>query len=112
MRERDNFFVGYLPTPRGLRRWLFAAAICAVVSMLVTAILIAGRQRSPGEGKWEVGRPRQIEGVYVDTPYPMLHARDATLLLVAEGKVVAPAEASLRNRWVRASGTVLHRGEM
>jgi hypothetical protein len=42
----------------------------------------------------------------------MLHTSEATLLLVGEGKVGAPGVASLRSKRVRASGTLLRRGEL
>ena len=109
MHDRDGFFVGYLPTPTALHRWTLAVAGCALLVMITAAIVIAAGQRDPGDGRWDTAT-RQVEGVYVDSPYPMLHTDDATLLLVGEGKVAGPREVSLRDQRVRAAGTILKRG--
>ena len=104
----DDFFIGYAPTPPGLRGWLRIAAVCAILVMLSGAILIAARQRSGGDGVWESGSTREVEGVYVEAPYPMLMTGEQILLLVGAGKVAASPTIKPGDR-VRVSGTRLRR---
>jgi hypothetical protein len=87
MSDRDEFFVGYLPTPPGLRRFLLGAVAIILVISAATAILIAARQRDPGSGSWDLSGDVQLSGILVREPYPMLQTGDGRMvLLVGEGK--------------------------
>lgn len=110
----DDFFVGYLPTPRRLKRFLLAVGIASVLLALLTAQIIASRQRDPGNGTWSTDQHAFI-GTLALRPYPMLHFTDGagTLLLVGDGKHAAEIAADLRDgQIVRAAGTVIARANV
>jgi hypothetical protein len=104
----DDFFVGYLPTPARVSRFLRGTVVVLIVTALTAAALIASRQRDPGDGRWD-DREQSFEGLLIVHPYPMLQLEDgSTLLLVAEGKhAIVPTLA--QGRHVRAKGTVIDR---
>ena len=104
----DDFFVGYLPTPGRLSRFLRAAGISLIVLAALAAGVIASRQRDPGDGVWEAD-PRAITGLLIRRPYAMLQRPDGSvLLLVGEGKVGFDAGEGT----VSATGTIIHRGNL
>lgn len=89
----DEFYVGYLPVPPGHRRFLIALLPMLLVGVVVGGVLVAAQQQSPGAGQWEFGVYREVEGVVLADPYPMLltppirpGARPNVYLLVKEGK--------------------------
>jgi hypothetical protein len=105
---KDDFFVGYLPTPQGLGAFLRRTVVLLLVTTLMTAGLIASRQRDPGAGRWD-DREQSFEGLLIVRPYPILQLADgSTLLLVAEGKhVFVPTLPE--GQQVRAKGTTIDR---
>lgn len=71
-RRDDDFFVGYLPVPEGLARFLRRAVVAlALLAIAVAAILAAG-QRPLGSGEFEFGVERELEGVLRAEPLPAL----------------------------------------
>jgi hypothetical protein len=108
IRDSDDFFVGYLPTPGPLRNLLRGAAASLVALAALAAGVIASRQRDPGNGVWEADS-HVFSGVLINRPYPMLQRPDGTtLLLVGEGKVGIDAKEG----GIRATGTIIRRGNL
>src|ERR1043165_3123638 len=85
----DDFFVGYLPTPSGVRRLLTIVVALVAVSVCGLSIAIAALQRDPGEGTWQLDKPIEVTGVVRAFPYPLLETDASPLLIVSEGKVGA-----------------------
>jgi hypothetical protein len=105
---KDDFFVGYLATPQGLRAFLRRTVALLLVTALTAAGLIASRQRDPGTGRWD-DHEQTFEGLLIGHPYPMLQLADgSTLLRVAEGKHAAVPTLG-EGRQVRAKGTIIDR---
>jgi hypothetical protein len=123
----DEFYVGYMVTPRGLSR--FARLVCATLAAcaLVGGGLIAWAQRNPGGAEWE-SHERTLRGVLVALPYPVLmldkpgaeslgrawfsRASDefVPVLLVDPGKFGTQGRAgALDGRRVEMRGTLLSR---
>jgi hypothetical protein len=112
--QDEEFFVGYLPTPPRLKRFLLAGGVAIVLLALTTAQIIASRQRDPGNGTWSTDQ-RAFTGTLTLQSYPMLHLSDGTgtLLLVGEGKhAAAIAEDRPERQIVRATGTVIARANV
>ncbi len=121
--EHDEFFVGWLPTPRKYARFLRPIVVVLLVAAAATAAILAFLQRDPGRGRWDADDVRTFEGVAFTMPYAMVRVPGErpedpprTLLLVEEGKFGAlPRVAELvqgrpEGVAVRVSGTLLHRG--
>lgn len=112
--ESDEFFVGYLPTPPRLSRWLKRAVMAIVAVVVVTAAVVAALQNDPGDAVWTLDQEESWEGVLIARPYPMLKVTGPngtrTLLLVSEGKqgVMDRLPAHDCDR-VRVKGTLLQR---
>src|SRR5438045_672504 len=90
-RMSDDFFIGYLKTPAGLRRFLRGAVIVASLTGAALAAVLAARQRDPGDGVWDLSHATTLEGVAYTTPCPLIRITgpggdSATVLLVGQGK--------------------------
>jgi hypothetical protein len=111
---KDEFFVGYSPTPPRLGRLLRRAVSVFVLLACSAAILIAARQRDPGDGQWNVAHEKEFVGRLAMRPYPMLQSADGlTLLLVGVGKVGAGDSVDgLDGRIIRVRGTTLQRSNL
>ncbi len=115
--QSDEFYVGYLPLPRGQRRALALLVPLLVVGPALAAVLIASKQKNPGAGDWQSDRTVELDGEFVARPYAMLRTMPEdpagavqTVLLVSAGKHGAPtALAALHGRRVRVRGTRLQR---
>lgn len=89
--SHDDFFVGYLTTPRRARRFLVWLIPSAIAAALVTAAISTAQHADPGAANWDTDHITVIEGIADIAPYAMIRARDSnatirTTLLVAEGK--------------------------
>ncbi len=69
--NNDNFYVGYLPLPKGLKGT--TAALVAILFALIAldAWLIAKLQPDAGNGRW-ADTPSEFVGTLTRDPYPML----------------------------------------
>lgn len=122
-RDREAFFVGYLPLPaelRGFLRGVFAGLACLFGA---TALVVASQQRPLGDGRFEYGVESTLEGVLRAEPIPSLWttaavADDAVATvpfdvvpLVGQGKH-GPSDAvrALAGHRVRATGSWIARG--
>jgi hypothetical protein len=112
----DEFFVGYLPVPSRLARFLRIIVPVALVAAAVIGWIVTRAHNRPGTGEWIDDRVQSFEGVIDTTPCAMLRvaAGDGegvqTILLVSEGKFGARERAAaFAGRMVRVRGTVLQR---
>jgi hypothetical protein len=115
MREpKDEFFVGYFPTPPLLGRFMRRAVGMLLLLACSAAIVIAARQRDPGDAQWDVAYEKEFVGQLATKPYPMLEsANGKMLLLVGVGKMAAGDSVdTLDGRTVRARGTTLQRSNL
>ncbi len=113
----DEFFVGYLKTPVGLRRFLRSAALVVLLTGITLAVALAASQRDPGDGVWDLAHAKTLEGVAYTTPCPLIRiaGRDGTamtVLLVGQGKVGAAARIAADGHAVRVRGHALERGRV
>jgi hypothetical protein len=88
--ERD-FYVGYLPTPARDARFLFGFLPALALALIGVALVLAGFQRDPGDGRWETGQEITLEGELIAAPFPMLRIGSSAgdierVLLVEMGK--------------------------
>ncbi len=109
----DDFYVGYLPTPKSHASTLRIIVPALLLSMAGIASLVAYSQRDPGTGSWN-SATEQFSGVAIAHPAPMLivngtHGPQA-LLLVEEGKHGSLSRiASFNGKHVDITGTRISR---
>lgn len=121
-KDRDEFFIGWLPVPRPYVWFLRPLVAALVLTTAGMAIVLALLQRHPGTGRWDVDDFRTFDGIVYASPYALVRVPGEkrgdpprTLLLVEEGKVGARSrvERLVQGRAegvaVRVSGTILHR---
>src|SRR5438270_920553 len=87
--DRDEFFIGWEPVPRGYRRFLRSVCVLLFIAGVTLAYLTASHQGSPGAGQWDSGAVQTFDGIVFAGPYAMLHVPGqpaCTFLLVEEGK--------------------------
>lgn len=119
--ETSAFYVGYLPTPRPLVRFLRVFVPVTLWTLATVAALISATATDPGPAVWNDGHAQTFRGTLVRWPYPMLVESDGPLdgstntassvrLLIETGKrgVSRPLEA-LEGRAVVISGWTLER---
>lgn len=88
--ERDPFYVGYLPLPKWIKRFIVPWLVGNIVLALGIAAVIAQQHREPGEGVWETSSIVELEGAFVEEPYPILQGYNKqTYILVGQGKIGA-----------------------
>ena len=116
-RPHEEFFVGYLPLPRSLRRFLIAAAALLVLGWLLAGYAVAEHTQGAGRGKFAFGASQGTLGVLTLDPVPTLWTQDAALpggvrgtLLARQGKFGLQASArALDGHAVRVSGSLIER---
>ena len=120
--SKDDFFVGYLPTPARLRVFLFGVAAFLVGGFAALAFALGVAQDDPGKGdfRWAWG-PQEVVGRLDTLPYPVLHVTQGSkhipagrsLLLTGVGKRGIQARvAKLDGKLVRLKGIALKRGDL
>jgi len=112
MPERDEFFVGYLPTPPGMKR--FAVAAAAALLLLAGSVAAGASllQRSPGETLRQ--KNQSITGVYEAAPYGHVRWLDEDgeprhTLVVIKKKFGAQKYAALDGQVVTVKGLLMER---
>lgn len=85
--ERDPFYVGYLPLPKAIRRFILPWLVGNLVLTVGIAAVIASQHREPGDGVWETSKAVTIEGGLTVDPYPLLHSEGKAYILVEQGKL-------------------------
>ena len=87
--ERDPFYVGYLPLPKAIKRFIVPWLVGNLVLAVGIAGVVASQHREPGDGVWDTGALFTAPGQLVKEPYPMLVTDKGTYLLVEQGKIGA-----------------------
>src|SRR5579862_2898776 len=92
--EDQEFFVGYLPTPLGAKRFLQWGILVVGLVAGGFALALAAGERDPGGGVWNLDEAKSLEGVLYVDPTPLIRVAGpdkavSTLLLVDQGKVGA-----------------------
>lgn len=120
MSEKAPFFVGYLPVPGPLRKFLLLAATLVIAIFLFTGLLIGSTQDEPAASGFRFDYGRQtVTGVIELTPYPLLRVTEGnglimpgkTLMLAGAGKFGVDDRAiGLEGQLAIVSGIILQRG--
>jgi hypothetical protein len=94
--KNDNFYVGYLPLPRGLKGTIAALVLALFALVAFDAWLVATLQPQSGNGHW-AETPAEFVGTLTRDPYPMLrvnkNGRVKTYIVISDEK--RGAEAAL-----------------
>jgi hypothetical protein len=118
--EVYELYVGYLPVPPGVRRFLRWAVPAVLWVSCIACAAWAMSQRDPGPAIWEDSAPKSIEGTLLATPYPMVlteptassaaPGEHAVILLVEMGKHGGAKRATeFDGKRVKVTGYQLHR---
>lgn len=101
----NEFYVGYLPIPPGLRRFVRRAAAGLGVIAAGVAILLVIEQSPFAPASFEYRDYRDFQGVLVTNPYPALVVPGGTpCLLAGPGKLGFAAPSALDGHVVRLRG--------
>ncbi|MBB6431296.1 hypothetical protein [Algisphaera agarilytica] len=111
---KREFYVGYLPVPKGIRGRLLVLLPVLLVAGVLIAGLIPAQQNDPGTGSWDLSQADAYTGLLIAEPYPaVLTAADdglQTILLVSQGKTgVRDRVASHAGQRVTVRGNVVER---
>lgn len=115
--SNDDFFVGYLNTPKADKRFFLKAGLGLVLATGASAAGLAAVQNRPGKGTWDQGAEREWTGIVTADPYAMLRTADLdgspqTVLLSCLGKCgVAAQIGALEGKPVKIRGSLIQRGE-
>lgn len=105
--KRDNetpFFVGYLPTPSGLRQFLLGISAALLGLFAALGLVIGSAQDDPGDGAFRFDWGQQtVTGILQERPYPILHITQGTDRL-PEGRALLLAGVGKRGVMDRVSG--------
>lgn len=113
----DEFYVGYLPLPKGFKRFLLALLPVMILGAIVIAAVATSQQADPGDGLWDLSQPVTLTGVLRDEPYAMLSVPPQgdqpgrELLLVTMGKVGGDGLSLPAGGPITVKGYVIGRGE-
>lgn len=107
MSDKDPFYVGYLPLPQAIKRFIVPWLVGNIVLALGIAVVVAQQHREPGDGVWETGDAVTIEGELTVDPYPLLRSNGKTYILVEQGKLGVQRRLEAEGLY---SGTVRARG--
>ncbi|MGB0913632.1 MAG: hypothetical protein ACPGSW_08580 [Phaeobacter italicus] len=120
--RKKPFFVGYLPVPRLLRRFLLVVSALFVAAFAGIGLTLGVAQDDPGDGAFRFDYGRQtVTGVVELTPYPLLRVTagndriraGTTLMLAGQGKTNVDQRAiPLAGKLATVSGVVLQRGDL
>src|SRR4051794_16198707 len=111
MNSQSEFYVGYLPIPRRLKKVVRAVVGGLGVFVAAVAILLVLSQRPFAAATFEFHDYWDFQGVLLTKPYPALAVPgEASWLLVGPGKHgILPPVAD--GRTVRLRGERIYRGE-
>ncbi|MEO8505880.1 MAG: hypothetical protein ABI609_18435 [Acidobacteriota bacterium] len=106
-----EFYIGWAPTPPGIRRFTRLAVLGLFVLAAGMASLLVGAMQRPAKASFDYGRPRAWSGRIELEPSPILWTADGeALYLVAPGKHGADSMlAALAGRLVNLRGTLIER---
>lgn len=112
MSERDPFYVGYLPLPKSIKRFIVPWLVGNLVLALGIAAVIASQHREPGDGVWETSKPITLHGWIEIDPYVILKTNEQAYILVEQGKVGAGDRvkaAHVHAGWAKVTGYLVRR---
>ena len=113
--QSDDFYVGYLPTPRKHRHFLRAFIPATLWALVMIAALYLSSFRPAGSGEWDTANLRSWSGVVRFDPYPSLvvagdNGESEEWLLVETGKIAADARAAFfEGKFTMVRGFALQR---
>ncbi len=118
----EPFFVGYLPVPSGLGRFLGLVSVGLVILFAAIGLVSGGTQDDPGPGAFRFDHGRQtVTGTVSLDPYPTLLITEGTdqiapgrvLMLSGAGKTSSRGRAApLEGQFATASGVLVSRGDL
>lgn len=116
------FFVGYLPAPGRLRRFLLTAGVLLIALFAALGLVMSTAAEDPGPGAFRFDYGQQVlTGVVEMDPYPLLHvtqgtdriAAGRTLMLTGGGKFgVTERAAPFAGQLAQVTGVILERGAL
>ena len=114
VQDERPFYVGYLPLPPAIRRFLVPWLAGNLVLVVAVAVLLASQQRDPGDGVWDTGSAVTLEGYLRMSPYPVLIVDGPegrrSVLPVEQGKIGSQDRlAGFADSPVRLTGFVIER---
>jgi hypothetical protein len=112
--RRDEFYVGYLPTPPRVARLALGATTALLLCLSLVAAMTTTLQNDPGDGVWDV-EVSEFTGPVALDPAPYVLTPDGAILVVDFNKFgarerLAPvngANATLRGTIIRRDGVRL-----
>lgn len=120
--KNSPFFVGYLPAPGALRRFLIAICVVFIAGFSALGLTLGVAQDDPGPGAFRFDYGRQtVTGVIELTPYPLVRVTKGndrikpgtTLMLSGQGKSSVDKRAiPLDGKLAKVSGVILQRGDL
>lgn len=115
--DEPPFYVGYLPLPLTIGRFLLPWLIANGVLLLAIAAVLAQQQNDPGDGTWDTSHALTLTGILETEPYPLIRVPDpdapigvVTYMLVQQSKTgTQPLVAGMHGRLVEVHGYVIER---
>ena len=116
-RDEQEFFVGYLPLPKALRRWVIGAGVLLTAAWVLAGYAVADHTQGAGPGKFAFGASQGSLGLLTLDPVATLWTEDPAVvggvrgtLLARQGKFGLRASArELDGHIVRVSGSTVER---
>ena len=114
MTPPEEFYVGYLPDPPALHRWLRRVAGAVLILVGLVGVALAAAHTPSAGGEYEYGHAKVVRGELELRPLHALRLMDGghvrRILLVDQGKHGVHGLESLDGRPVRVTVTRIHRG--
>ena len=115
MRQRNDFFVGYLPIPKSLSRFYLLVVPMVMLVCFGIGFWMAGWQKNPGTSVDDFSQLHPMTGYLTVDPYPILHSvgpdKRSMMLVELTKKSAIDLVRSHANQWVTLSGYPLQRGD-
>jgi hypothetical protein len=114
--SEDEFFIGWRDeTPRTDRRFLFGASLALIAGGGILGASLSLSKPPVGDGVWDQGAMRTLQGVLRRDTYPALYTRDLdgtprTVFLATPGKAAPQIDARLFGDGASVTGTLITRG--
>src|SRR5258706_3967533 len=114
----NDFFIGYLPTPRGQRKFLGIVTIAIASLAALVALVLASGQRDAGAATWDLHHTTAFDGIIYARPCPLIRVigpsnEPVSILLAEQGKAGADERIkSFDGQYVRISGHILARAKL
>lgn len=112
---KREFYVGYLPLPKSIKRSLLILVPLLLIGALAIAALLPSEQNDPGAGVWDISGVTEFTGIVMADPYPaVLVSQDGgdlqTVLLASQIKTgVRERVAGVDGRFATVRGNLIER---